>query len=89
MFFTAPTPTETARRPGTGLLREAMALPGQMDLTSYDRLFPAQDVLPAGGVGNLIAGPPHGRSRRDGATVFLDLATLKPHEDLWAYLSTP
>ncbi len=43
MFFTAPTPTETARGLGTGLLREAMPLPGQMDLTSYDRLFPAQD----------------------------------------------
>jgi hypothetical protein len=88
VFFTGPVPAETARRLGAGLLREAMALRGQMDLASYDRLFPSQDVLPAGGMGNLIAAPLHGRSRRDGATVFLDLATLEPFEDQWAFLST-
>ncbi len=48
-FFTAPVPAETARRLGTGLLREAMTLRGRMKLTSYDRLFPSQDLLPAGG----------------------------------------
>jgi hypothetical protein len=87
-FFTAPVQADTARKLGSGLLREAMALRGQMDLASYDRLFPSQDVLPAGGVGNLIAAPLNGRSRQDGATLFLDLATLEPHEDQWAYLST-
>ncbi|MPZ00910.1 MAG: helicase [Actinophytocola sp.] len=88
VFFTEPVPAETARKLGTGLLREAMALRGRMDLASYDRLFPSQDVLPTGGVGNLIAAPLHGRSRADGATVFLDTATLEPHSDQWAYLST-
>lgn len=88
IFFTAPVLAETARKLGTGLLREAMTLRGRMDLTSYDRLFPAQDVLPSGGVGNLIAAPLHGKSRRDGASVFLDLSTLEPFEDQWAYLST-
>jgi len=87
-FFTAPVAAEIARKLGTGLLREAMALRGQMDLASYDRLFPSQDVLPTGGVGNLIAAPLHGRSRADGTTVFLDLGTLEQHEDQWAYLST-
>ena len=57
-----------------------------MNLTSYDRLFPSQDVLPAGGIGNLIAAPLQGRARH-GATVFLDLATLEPHADQWSYLS--
>lgn len=69
-------------------MREAITLRGHMDLSSYDRLFPSQDVLPSGGVGNLIAAPLNGRSRRDGATLFLDLATLEPHQDQWAYLST-
>jgi superfamily II DNA or RNA helicase len=87
IFFTGPVPAETARRLGTGLLREAMALRGQMSLASYDRLFPSQDRLPAGGVGNLIAAPLYGKARRDGATVFLDPATMEPHEDQWAYLS--
>jgi len=87
VFFTAPVQAELARRLGTGLLREAMALRGQMSLASYDRLFPSQDTLPASGVGNLIAAPLYGRSRRDGATVFLDPATMEPHEDQWAFLS--
>ena len=59
-----------------------------MSLTSYDRLFPSQDVLPVGGFGNLIAAPLQGRCRRSGRTVFLDLATMEPQEDQWAYLSS-
>ena len=65
-----------------------MALRGRMTLASYDRLFPSQDLLPAGGVGNLIAAPLFKPARRNGATVFLDLETLEPHKDQWAYLST-
>ena len=88
MFFTSPVPAEMARRLGAGLLREAMALRGRMTLASYDRLFPSQDLLPAGGVGNLIAAPLFKPARQNGATVFLDLETLEPREDQWAYLST-
>lgn len=88
VFFAAPVPAETARRLGTALLREAMAVRGHMDLASYDRLFPAQDVLPTGGVGNLLAAPLHGKGRRDGVTVFLDLATMEPYDDQWAHLSS-
>jgi len=88
LFFAAPVPAATARQAGTGLLREAIALRGRMDLSSYDRLFPSQDVLQTGGLGNLIAAPLQGRCRRRGATVFLDLATLEPHEDQWDYLSS-
>lgn len=88
LFFTGPVPAATARAVGTGLLREAIALRGRMDLSSYDRLFPSQDVLPTGGVGNLIAAPLQGRCRRRGATVFLDPGTLEPHDDQWAYLSS-
>jgi len=49
----------SAGRPplSTALPREAMAVRGHMDLAGYDRLFPSQDVLPSGGVGNLIAAP--------------------------------
>ncbi len=84
IFFTGPVPAATARALGSGLLREAIALRGRMNLTAYDRLFPSQDVLPAsGGIGNLIAAQLQGRSRRHGATVFLDLATLEPYADQW------
>jgi hypothetical protein len=88
LFFAAPVPAANARLVGTGLLREAIAIRGRMDLSSYDRLFPSQDVLQAKGLGNLIAAPLQGQCRRRGATVFLDLATLEPHEDQWAYLSS-
>lgn len=88
IFFTGAVPASTARRVGTGLLREAMAIRGELDLSSYDRFFPAQDFLPASGsIGNLIALPLQGACRRRGTTVFLDLATLEPCEDQWAYLS--
>ncbi|MHB1009317.1 MAG: TOTE conflict system archaeo-eukaryotic primase domain-containing protein [Propionibacteriaceae bacterium] len=88
IMFSGPVPAVTARAIGTWLVHEAMVLRGAMDLRSYDRLFPNQDLLPAGGFGNLIAAPLQGRRRRDGLTVFLDLATLEPHADQWAYLST-
>lgn len=89
IFFAGPVPAATARGLGSGLLREAIALRGRMSLTAYDRLFPSQDVLPSsGGIGNLIAAPLQGRSRRHGATVFLDLATLEPHTDQWSYLAS-
>src|SRR5579859_1343383 len=88
VFFTSPVPAELARRLGTGLLREAMAIRGRMTLASYDRLFPSQDLLPAGGMGNLIAAPLFRPARQNGATMFLDLETLEPHKDQWAYLST-
>jgi superfamily II DNA or RNA helicase len=88
IFFTDPVPAATARQVGTGLVREAIAIRGRMDLRCYDRLFPSQDVLPGSGPGNLIAAPLQGKCRKDGTTVFLDLGTLEPHEDQWDYLST-
>lgn len=88
VFFTDPVPAAAARRVGTGLVREAIAIRGRMDLRSYDRLFPSQDLLLGRGLGNLIAAPLHGKSRKIGTTVFLNLATLEPFEDQWDYLST-
>lgn len=88
IFFTDPVPAAAARQVGTGLVREAIAIRGRMDLHCYDRLFPSQDLLLGRGPGNLIAAPLHGKSRTLGTTVFLDLSTLEPCEDQWDYLST-
>ena len=65
-----------------------MSLRGRMKLASYDRLFPSQDLLPAGGVGNLIAAPLFKLARDYGRTVFVDPGTLEPYQDQWAYLSS-
>ena len=50
VFFTDPIPAAVARSVGTALVHEATVLRGSMDLRSYDRLFPNQDVLPEGGL---------------------------------------
>jgi hypothetical protein len=88
IFFTQPTSAALARRIATCLIGEAIQLRGSMSLTSYDRLFPSQDVHIGRGVGNLIAAPLHGKRRLHGTTVFLDPATLEPFDDQWAYLSS-
>lgn len=88
IFFRDTVPATLARRLGTLLLREAMNLRGELDLASYDRLFPAQDFMPKGSFGNLIALPLQKECRDRGTTVFLDPSTMKPMEDQWAHLST-
>jgi superfamily II DNA or RNA helicase len=87
IFFRDAVSATIARRLGTVLLREAMNLRGELDLASYDRLFPAQDFMPKGSLGNLIALPLQKECREREATVFLDPSTMKPMEDQWAYLS--
>lgn len=87
IFFTGPVPAAAARRVGAYLLREAMTIRAELDLASYDRLFPAQDFMPAGSFGNLIALPLQGACRKRGTTVFLEPGTLEPARDQWAFLS--
>ena len=88
MFFGGPVAAAAARRIGAYLLREAMTVRAELDLISYDRLFPAQDFMPKGSFGNLIALPLQGECRQHGTTVFLDPANLQPYEDQWAFLSS-
>ncbi|MEX0659917.1 MAG: histone-like nucleoid-structuring protein Lsr2, partial [Egibacteraceae bacterium] len=72
---------------GAALLREAIALRGELDLDSYDRFFPSQDHLPERGFGNLIALPLQGQCRRQRhTTVFVDPPTFEPWPDQFAFL---
>ena len=87
ILFAGRVPASVARRIGAHLLREAMTIRAELDLASYDRLFPAQDFMPKGSFGNLIALPLQGQCRRKGTTVFLDDA-LGPFDDQWASLSS-
>lgn len=88
IFFAHAISASVARSVATSLLGEAFRLRGSMQLSSYDRLFPSQDIHTGRGVGNLIAAPMNGKRRQHGTTVFLDPATLEPYEDQWAYLSS-
>ena len=87
LFFAEATPCAKARQLGDALLSAAMDTCGGISFTAYDRMFPNQDTLPAGGFGNLIALPLQGRARRQGNSVFLD-DSLTPYPDPWAFLST-
>src|SRR5262249_220902 len=87
IFFAQSTSAAVARGIATSLLGEAFRLRGSMHLSSYDRLFPSQDVHTGRGLGNLIAAPLNGKRRQHGTTGFLDPATLEPFDDQWAYLS--
>ena len=87
-FFAQATSGATARSIATSLLGEAFQLRGSMHLSSYDRLFPSQDIHTGRGMGNLIAAPLNGKRRQHGTTLFLDPATLEPFDDQWAYLSS-
>lgn len=86
-FFTSPVPAGAARSMGSYLLTETMSRRHQLQMESYDRLFPNQDTLPRGGFGNLIALPLQYEPRKDGNTVFIDDA-FAPHPDQWAFLAS-
>ena len=87
IFFTAPVPVLLARRLGTYLLTETMKRNPDLGFESYDRLFPSQDTMPAGGFGNLIALPLQHGPRQQGNSVFLD-EHLDPYPDQWTFLSS-
>ena len=76
-----------ARRLGALLVTATMDRCPDIGFDSYDRFFPSQDTMPAGGFGNLIALPFQSRPRENGNSVFVD-DDFCPYEDQWAYLST-
>lgn len=86
LFFTEPIEAAEARRMGDVLLTEASDLT-HIRFRSYDRMFPNQDTLPAGGFGNLIALPLQRMARDEGNSVFVD-EQFDTYPDQWAYLST-
>ncbi len=88
-FFTEPVPAADARALGAALLREAMAVRGELGLDSYDRMFPSQDFIPRRGLGNLVTLPLQGRCRwHSNTTLFVDPHTLQPYPDQFASLSS-
>ena len=87
IFFSEPVAARDARQLGTLLLTAALERRPEVGFDSYDRLFPSQDTLPRGGLGNLIALPLQRQARDFVNSVFVD-EELCPFEDQWAYLSS-
>lgn len=86
IFFAEPVSAFLARRLGSGLLTYAMHMRSEIKFISYDRLFPNQDTMPAGGFGNLIALPLQRLARKNKNSLFID-ESFNPYEDQWAFLS--
>ena len=80
MFFERPLPAQKARKFGNVILTNAMERYRRMTFKSYDRLFPNQDRLPDGGLGNLVALPLQGKARKEGNSVFVD-ENFIPYDD--------
>lgn len=87
LFFAEAIPCTHARRLGDILLTAAMAACPALTFAAYDRMFPNQDTLPAGGFGNLIALPLQGKARQRGNSVFVD-ESFTPYPDQWTFLSS-
>ena len=87
IFFDSAISARMARQLGTALISHTCAITHQLDLSSYDRLFPNQDTLPNGGFGNLIALPLQKEARDRGCTVFVN-DRLEVISDQWEFLST-
>lgn len=85
VLFDEPIKAKTARSLGNAILTEAMEREGRMSFKSYDRFFPNQDFMPAGGFGNLVALPLQGRARKLGNSVFVN-DDFVPFTDQWEYL---
>ncbi len=85
ILFSVPIPARQARRLGNAILTEAMEREGHMSFKSYDRFFPNQDFMPAGGFGNLVALPLQGQARKKGNSVFVN-DDFVPFADQWSYL---
>ena len=86
-FFAAPVGAGLARKLGSHVLTETMSSHPGLSFDSYDRLFPNQDTMPAGGFGNLIALPLQHEARQQGNSVFVE-TDWTPARSQWDLLQS-
>lgn len=72
LFFEESVPASLARKFGTALLTKGAESVNQKNFNSYDKMLPAQDHMPEGGLGNLIALPLQGQALKNGNSAFID-----------------
>lgn len=86
-FFKHPLSAMQARKFGSALITHCMTKRHEIPFKSYDRLFPNQDTMPKGGLGNLIALPFQKAARNDKNSVFID-ENFVAIDDQWAFLDS-
>ncbi len=72
IFFKEMVPAKLARRFGFALLEKGAESVNLKSFRYYDRMIPAQDKLPEGGLGNVIALPLQGLALKSGNSAFVD-----------------
>lgn len=85
IFFQKPYPAYLVRSFGMALLEKGAKQVNLKSFRYYDRMFPAQDHLPKGGLGNLIALPLQGKALREGNSAFID-ENWDAYPDQWSVL---
>jgi len=88
IFFSQPISAAKVREFGFILLEKAGIDSISGDKSGFDRIFPNQDFLHDGGLGNLIALPLQYQARQKGNTLFLDSDDRYiPYVNQWNFLS--
>lgn len=72
LFFDEPILASVARKFGAALLTKGMETVSLKTFKYYDRMIPAQEHMPEGGLGNLIALPLQGQALKSGNSAFID-----------------
>lgn len=72
IFFEKPILASLVRKFGMSLLEKGAQQVNLKSFAYYDRMLPAQDILPKKGFGNLIALPLQGQALKNGNTAFID-----------------
>ena len=85
IFFEKPIPVKLARAFGNALLDKGAASISLKTFAYYDRMLPAQDFLPDGSIGNLIALPLQPEALKRGNSAFVDDA-WNAYPDQWKTL---
>lgn len=85
IFFEQAIGASLARKLGSAIITFTMSRRHEMNFNSYDRLFPNQDTMPKGGLGNLIALPLQKAAREKNNSVFID-ENFQPYADQWGFL---
>lgn len=86
-FFEKAINASLARKFGSILLSKTSEKRFEVGMDSFDRMFPNQDLLPKGGLGNLIALPLQKQAKMKGNSVFVN-DSFQAFADQWQYLSS-
>lgn len=89
IFFKEDLPASLIRKFAFALLKAGAKTVNLKNFRYYDRILPAQDTVPEGGLGNMIALPLQGKALKQGNSAFVD-ENWNAYRDQWkAFIEKP